>query len=379
MRRLVDKHLGQTVIIFTHGGFISAACHASRAQAVSRPGRAGTACTMPGANTKYWFAASTEEFTPSQMLEQARAAEEAGFDGLGASDHFAPWFPEGQAALAWVYLGALGQVTSKPIGTGVTPVIHHYHPGLIAQAFMSLEEMYPGRVWLGVGSGEALNEVPLGLDWPSPREKLERFELGLEAIDRLWNGETVTMDGGWFRLNEAKLYTRATSRPKLYVSAFGPQAARIAGRFGDGIWTLGDPEAAGEVLEAYRESCREHGKDEGEIIFQTGIAWHEDAATALEGARKWKPTQMSEVYLEDIHDPAEMQRMAEAQVSDEQFAQEGFLVGSDVDAHVDSIREMESAGATVICLQLIGAADPLGTIRTYGEKVLPALRGASVS
>ena len=186
------------------------------------------------------------------------------------------------------------------------------------------------------------------------------------------------MDAGWFRLEKAKLYTRAEERPKLYVSAFGPQAARIAGRFGDGIWTLGDPESAGEVLEAYRESCREHGKEEGEIIFQTGMAWHQDERAALEGARKWKPTQMEEVYRDDIHDPAEMQRIAAERVSDEQLAKEGFLVGSDLDGPIESIREMEAAGATVICLQLIGDADPLGTIRTYGEKVLPALRGAPV-
>ena len=118
---------------------------------------------------KYWFATSTEEFAPSEMLEQAKAADRAGFDGIGTSDHFAPWFPDGQAANAWVYLGALGQVTAKPIGTGVTPVVHHYHPGVVAQAFMSLEELYPGRVFLGVGSGEAVNETPLGLDWPPTR------------------------------------------------------------------------------------------------------------------------------------------------------------------------------------------------------------------
>ena len=329
--------------------------------------------------TKYWFAASAEEYPPSQMLELAQAAEEAGFDGLGVSDHFAPWFPDGQASQAWVYLGAVGQVTTKPIGTGVTPVLHHYHPGLIAQAFMSLEEMYPGRVWLGVGSGEALNEVPLGLvDWPSPAEKLGRFESGLEAIDRLWSGETVTMDAGWFRLEQAKLYTLAAGRPKLYVSAFGPQAARIAGRFGDGLWTLGDPESAPEVIEAYRASCAENDKPVGEIILQSGMAWHEDGRAALEGARRWKPTQMDEVYLEDIHDPAEMQRLAEEQVSDEQFANEGFLVGSDLDGPIESLREMEGLGATIICLQLIGQADPLGTIRTFGEKVLPELRGSRV-
>ena len=180
--------------------------------------------------TRYWFAASTEEFTPSEMVEQCRAAEAAGFDALAASDHFAPWFPDGRASSAWAFLGAVGQLTTKPIGTSVTPVLHHYHPGVIAQTFMSLEELYPGRVYLGAGSGEALNEVPLGIEWPEPHAKLERFEAGLDAILRLWEGETVTVDAGWFRLREAKLYTRAAARPRLYVSAFGPRAARIAGQ-----------------------------------------------------------------------------------------------------------------------------------------------------
>lgn len=323
---------------------------------------------------EYWFSASTEEFTPSEMVEQAKAAEEAGFDGLGASDHFAPWFPDGEASHAWVTLSAIGQVTSMPIGTGVTPVQHHYHPGAIAQAFMSLEELYPGRVFLGVGSGEAVNEVPLGLDWPEFSEQKKRFEAGLEAITRLWNGETVTMDGGWFSLKEAKLWTRAESRPKMYVSAFGPQAAEVAGKYGDGLWTLGDPEAAPEIVDAYKRACEKNGKEVGEIIFHAGFAWAEDDEAAIEGARRWKPTQLPELYLEDIPDQDDMQRRADEQMTDEQFAKEGFLVGSDTDEHVRRIREMESAGATVICLQLIGQADPMGSIRTYGEKVLPALR-----
>jgi len=159
---------------------------------------------------------------------------------------------------------------------------------------MTLEALYPGRVFLGVGSGEAVNEVPLGLDWPSPREQHERFEAGLEAITRLWNGETVTMDGGWFELKEAKLWTRARSKPKLYVSAFGPQAAQIAGRYGDGLWTLGDPDSAPEVIDAYREACAQSGKDVGEIILQSGIAWAEDEAEAIAGAKRWKPTQLPE-------------------------------------------------------------------------------------
>jgi coenzyme F420-dependent glucose-6-phosphate dehydrogenase len=328
--------------------------------------------------TQYWFAASTEEFTPSAMLEQARAAERAGFDGLGASDHFAPWFPDGEASQAWIFLGALGQVTTKPIGTGVTPVVHHYHPGLIAQAFMSLEDLYPGRVFLGVGSGEAVNESPLGLDWPPFSEQRDRLSAGLEAITRLWNGETVTMDAGWFKLKEAKLWTRAKSRPKLYVSAFGPQAAEVAGRYGDGLWTLGDSERAPEVIEAYRDACRRHGRAEGEIILHAGFAWAEDEDAVIRGARKWKPTQLPELYLEDIPDQEDMQRRADAQMTDEEFAKEGFIIGSDPEEHVTRIRELEAAGASVVCLQLIGDADPLGSIRTYGEEVLPVLRGARV-
>jgi coenzyme F420-dependent glucose-6-phosphate dehydrogenase len=308
------------------------------------------------------------------MLEQAKAADRAGFDGLGTSDHFAPWFPDGQATQAWVYLGALGQVTQKPIGTGVTPIIHHYHPGLVAQAFMSLEELYPGRVFLGVGSGEAVNEMPLGMDWPPYEEQRRRLETGLEAITRLWNGETVTMDAGWFKLRDARLWTRAQTRPKLYVSAFGPQSAQVAARFGDGLWTLGDPEKAPAIVEAYRAACDDLGKEPGEIIFQAGFAWADDEREAIEGARHWKPTQLPELYLEDIADQEDMQRRADEQLSDEDFAREGFLISSDPEAHVERIREMEQAGATVICLQLIGRADPFGSILTYGESVLPALR-----
>ena len=324
--------------------------------------------------TQYWFAASTEEFLPSEMIEQAKAAEQAGFDALGVSDHFAPWWPEGRASSGWVHLAAVGQVTTKPIGTGVTPIVHHYHPGLVAQTWMSLEELYPGRVWLGVGSGEALNEIPLGADWPSPGEKIERMAQGLEAITRLWDGETVTMDAGWFRLKDAKLYTRAKSRPKLYVSAFGPQAAAVAGRYGDGLWTLADPETAPEVIDAYRVACGRNGKDPGEIIVQAGFHLADDEQRAIQGARHWKATQLPEVYKDPLHDPAEMLAKADDQMSDEEFAHEGFLVGADAGEHVERIREMQGVGATVVSLQLIGNEDPMGSIRRYGEEVLPKLR-----
>ncbi|MDO9355344.1 MAG: LLM class flavin-dependent oxidoreductase [Solirubrobacteraceae bacterium] len=326
------------------------------------------------AHTQYWFGGSTEEFTPPVLVEQAKAAEAAGFDALGLSDHFAPWFPEGEGSQAWVTLGAIGQVTTKPLATGVTPVVHHYHPGVVAQAFMSLESLYPGRITLGVGSGESVNESPLGLDWPSVPEQQARFAAGLEAITRLWDGETVSMDTDWFRLKDAKLWTRAAGRPRMIVSAFGPKAARIAGQFGDGVWTLGDPESAPEVIDAYRSACEEFGRPVGPIVAQSGMAWASDRDAAIKGAARWKPTQLPELYTDDISGQEDMQRRADEQVTDEEFATEGFIVSDSVDEHVSRIREIEDLGVDVVALQLIGQADPDGTIRTYGEQVLPALR-----
>ena len=324
--------------------------------------------------TQYWFAGATEEFTPPQLVDQARAAEAAGFDALGLSDHWAPWFPDGQGAQAWVTLGAIGQVTSKPLATGVTPIVHHYHPGHVAQAFMSLESLYPGRITLGVGSGESVNETPLGLDWPGVPEQQARFEAGLEAIRRLWDGETVTMETDWFSLKNAKLWTRAEGRPRMIVSAFGPKAAAIAGRWGDGLWTLADPETAPEVIDAYREAAKDAGRQPGPIVVQSGMAWAEDRDAVIKGARRWKPTQLPELYTDDIWSQEDMQQRADEQMTDEEFATDGFIISEDPAEHVRRIKEAEQLGADVVCLQLIGQADPDGTIRTYAEEILPALR-----
>lgn len=324
---------------------------------------------------QFWFAASTEEFTPSQMLEQARAADRAGFEALGASDHFVPWFPGGQGASAWVHLPALSQHTDKPLFTSVTPILHHYHPAVVAQFFMNLAELH-GDVILGAGSAEAISEVPLGLDWPRPRAMLERFEAGLEAITRLWAGETVTMDGGWFRLDEARLFTLARKPPRMIVSAFGPQAAEIAGRYGQGLWTLGDPEMAPKVIDAYRASCERHGKEVGDIVVQAGFALGDDEAALIKATKKWKTTQFPEYYLDDHHDLDAMAAESERRMTDDEFAHEGFLVSADPDEHVRRIEEMAGIdGVTVVCLQGIGDVDPVGSIRRYGEEVLPRLGG----
>jgi coenzyme F420-dependent glucose-6-phosphate dehydrogenase len=207
---------------------------------------------------------------------------------------------------------------------------------------------------------------------------LERFARGLEAITRLWDGETVTMDGGWFKLDQARLMTMAKTRPRMIVSAFGPDAANIAGKYGDGLWTLGDPESAPEVIEAYKKSCAEHGREVGEIVLQAGFALGDDEAALIKATKKWKTTQFPEYYLEDHHDLDKMAAEAESRMTDEEFAHEGFLVSADPQEHIRRIQEMIDLddAVTTICLQSIGDYDPATSIRRYGEEVLPALRGA---
>jgi coenzyme F420-dependent glucose-6-phosphate dehydrogenase len=161
------------------------------------------------------------------------------------------------------------------------------------------------------------------------------------------------------------------------VSVFGPDAAGVAARFGDGLWTLADPESAPDLIEIYKRECEAAGKEPGEIILQTGFSWARDDAAALEGARVWKATQPPEFFTDDWHDPKAMYEHAEAEVSDEEFM-ESYIVGSDPEFHLGRIRAVERLGATIVCLQNGSGADPLGALRTYGERVLPALKGARV-
>src|SRR3954470_16424897 len=178
--------------------------------------------------TRYFIGLSQEQFPPEDLLRQAVAAEQAGFDGISTSDHLQPWWEPGESGHTWPWLGAAGAVTGDlPIGTAVTPVARRYHPALIAQAWMTLERLFPGRPFLGVGSGEALNEVPVGDDWPSPGDQVERMAEGLSIIRRLWDGETITEDGRFYRCRDLKLHPLADRRPPIWVSAFGPRAARV--------------------------------------------------------------------------------------------------------------------------------------------------------
>jgi coenzyme F420-dependent glucose-6-phosphate dehydrogenase len=325
-------------------------------------------------DTRYWTQLATEQYPPSDLVRQAVEAEQAGFDALNVSDHYQPWWEPGESGHAWVTLGAIGHATeSIPIGTGVTAPVFRHNPAVVAQAFTTVEELFPGRSFLGIGSGEALNEVPCGMDWPPVGQQIERMEEALEIIGRLFDGERLDYDGRHFKTHQAYLHTRGERRPPIYVSAFGERAAGVAARLSDGLWTLADPEQAPTVIDAYKSACDDAGTEPGEIILQGGFSWAEDEDAALEGCRVWKATQPSEYYTEDWHDPQAMQENAAKQISDDEFKQ-SYIISSDPDHHVERVREIEQMGATIVCLQNASGADPHGALKVYGEKVLPALR-----
>ena len=330
--------------------------------------------------TRYFFGASHEEFPPEQLLRDAVAAERAGFDGISASDHLQPWWEPGESGHAWVWLGAAGQATERvPLGTGVTSTAARYHPALIAQAWMTLERMFPGRPFLGIGSGEALNEVPVGDDWPSTGDQIARMDEALGFIRRLWDGETITEEGRFYRLEDTKLHTLADRRPPIWVSAFGPQAAEVAGRHGDGLWTLPDPESTPAVVDAYREARAKAGREgDGEIVFQALISYAGSDEEALEAARKWKGAQPPDHFKADWHKPRDMYEHGEQEVDDEQFAQ-NIIAASEPEAVQQRLRELEDLGGTVVVLQNNSAADPRRAIEVIGGDVLPALRGSGVT
>jgi coenzyme F420-dependent glucose-6-phosphate dehydrogenase len=325
---------------------------------------------------EYWTQLATEQYAPSDLVRQAAEAERAGFDALNVSDHFQPWWEPGESGHAWVLLGAIANATeSIPIGTGVTAPVFRHNPAVTAQAFTTVEELAPGRAFLGIGSGEALNESPCGMDWPSPGEQVERMEEALEIINRLFDGERLDYEGKHFKTKQAFLHTRPERRVPIYVSAFGPRAAGVAARLSDGLWTLADPENAPGVIDAYRSACDDAGKEPGAIILQSGFSFAEDDDAALEGARVWKGTQPDEFYTDDWHDPKAMEKKAAQEISDDEF-KEAYIISSDPEVHADRIREIEKMGATVVCLQNASGADPHRALEVYGQKVLPALQGA---
>jgi coenzyme F420-dependent glucose-6-phosphate dehydrogenase len=324
------------------------------------------------------YKASSEQFGPTELLEFGVLAEQMGFDSVFLSDHFQPWMHDGGHApstLPW--LGALGARTERVlIGTSVLTPTFRYHPAVIAQAFATLGVMFPGRVILGVGTGEALNEVTLGLEWPDAPERFQRLKESIQLIEKLWEGERVTFDGTYYSVKDATVYDRPDQPVPIYIGASGPAATRLAGRIADGyITTSGkDPKLYSEtLLPALHEGLEKAHRtlDDVDTLMEVKVSFHPDHDTALEKTRFWGPLALSPEEKRDVHDPIEMQRRA-GELPIERVASR-FIVSTDPDEHVEKIATYIDLGFRHLVFHDPGE-DQEQFLRMYGTEILPRLR-----
>jgi coenzyme F420-dependent glucose-6-phosphate dehydrogenase len=326
---------------------------------------------------RFGYKASAEQFGPVELLDNAVAAEAAGFDSVFISDHFQPWMHDGghaPAALPW--LGALGARTSRIlIGTSVLTPTFRYHPAVVAQAIATLAVMNPGRVILGVGTGEALNEVTLGLEWPEPPVRFQRLKESIALMRELWDHERVTFEGSFWRVEDATVYDRPDQPVPVYIGAAGPAAARLAGRIGDGLITTSGKNPAlytDTLLPAVAEGeGKAERADEVDRMIEVKVSYHPDLATGRERTRFWAPLALSAEEKMGIHDPREMQRRAAALPIER--AASRFIVSDDPDEHVERIAAYVDMGFRHLVFHDPGH-DQGAFLQRYAEDILPRLR-----
>jgi coenzyme F420-dependent glucose-6-phosphate dehydrogenase len=320
------------------------------------------------------YAAMLEQYGPVEVTDYTVAAEAAGFTGVMAADHFQPWVPsQGQAAFVWNVLTAMGLRTSGDLGPGVTCPSFRFHPAIVAQASATLEVMYPGRHWLGIGSGEALNEHVTAGYWPEAPERLERMWEAVEVIQKLFTGKDVKHRGTYFRMETCRLWTMPDTAPPIYIATAGPLTAKRAGRQADGIITPGAPaEKITSLLGRFDAGAKEAGRDPGSQvkILQLHLSWAATEQEALDNAVRDWPNGGMKFPKQDIRSPFDFEQMAKL-VRPEDF--EGrMLITSDLDAHRAEIQRYLDLGFDRIYLHNVGS-NQLEWIEAFGREVLPKL------
>ena len=323
------------------------------------------------------YKASAEQFPPRRLLDLAVAAEAAGFESVWTSDHFQPWrHTDGHAPNALVWLGAATQATSRiTLGTSVLTPSFRYNPAVVAQAFATLGCLAPGRVILGVGTGESMNEIPVGVEWPEQAERFARLRESVTLIDRLFPEEFVSFDGEYFRTHHATIYDRPDEPVPVYIAASGPAAARLAGRIGDGlICTSGKgPELYMDtLLPAVVEGAVKAGRDPAALrrMIEMKVSFDPDHERAMEDTKIWAALALSGEQKVGVDDPREMERLAKGV---EDVAHRRWLVSSDPDEHVEQIATYVGYGFDHLVFHFPGN-DQEAAIARYGELILPRLR-----
>jgi coenzyme F420-dependent glucose-6-phosphate dehydrogenase len=320
------------------------------------------------------YAAMLEQFHPTDVVALSAAAEAAGFSGVMAADHFQPWVPQqGQASFVWNVLTALGERTTGDMGPGVTCPSFRFHPSIVAQASATLEAMYPGRFWLGLGSGEALNEHVVGGYWPEAPERLLRMWEAIEVIQKLFSGKDVKHSGRFFTLETTRLWTMPAAPPPIFVATSGPITAKRAGKVVDGIITPGATvEKIAGLLAKFDEGAREAGKDPATMpkILQLHLSWAPTDEEALQNAMTEWPNGGMKFAKQDIRSPFDFEQMA-ALVRPEDF-QGRMLISHDLDAHRQEIQKFLDLGIDRVYLHNVGR-NQADWIEAFSREVLPKL------
>jgi coenzyme F420-dependent glucose-6-phosphate dehydrogenase len=327
------------------------------------------------------YKASAEQFGPNELLEYSILAEQRGFDSVFISDHFQPWrHTDGHAPFSMAWMCALGARTSRiTMGTSVLTPTFRYHPSVVAQAFGTLGVMFPGRVILGVGTGESLNEVPAtGLAWPEPKERTARLKEALTLIRQLWSEQRVSFKGQYYRTDKATIYDRPSLAPPIYVAAAGPVLAKYAGQFADGFICT-----SGKAPELYRDTllpsvttgiqAADRTPEDIDMMIEMKVSFDSDPQRALEDTRHWAALSLSPEEKISVEDPLEMERLADLLPAER--AAKRWIVSTDAEEHVARIKPYLDLGFRHLVFHAPGS-DQARFLNLYADQVLPRLRAA---
>jgi len=328
------------------------------------------------ASIGYW--AAHEQYSMHELLKFVVEAEKGGFNTVMTSDHFHPWWHDNAYGnFTWVWIAAAAERTKRmQFVTGVTAPIYRYHPAIIAQAFASLDVLYPGRIGLGLGSGEAMNESPLGFDWPRPMARLTRTKESIQIIKQLWNqreseGGFANFNGEYFLIRNAKLYTLPSSHIPIYMAATGQHATKVAAIYSDGLISYLQTVEAGKVLHVFDTTAEKEGRDlhSLEKIAEYKVSFSEDYEAAFKSATFWRATLIKNVFDSDISDPRKLQRKAEKEVPDEKLKQ-AIQITTSIEDCIRSIEEYFKAGFTRVYIHST-SPDEIKFIQMFSKKVMP--------
>ncbi|MBS7635709.1 TIGR03557 family F420-dependent LLM class oxidoreductase [Candidatus Bathyarchaeota archaeon] len=326
---------------------------------------------------RFGFYAAHEQYDPTRLLDFAVKAERYGFDTVWSSDHFHPWaHTDANSGFAWIWLATAADRTQKVTLGTVTPTLLRYHPGVVAQAFATLNFMYPNRIFLCLATGEAMNEVPLGLPWPPYKERLARLEESLVIIKRLWMENFIDFEGKYYRLRKANLYTKPKTKIPLYVAANGPSAAYLAGKYADGLLTSGrvfDEKFKPELLPALERGARDAERDPSEIerIVHIITSYDEDYDKAVEGCKFWNATMVPGIFNAEVYDPRIIEEKAQS-ITKEEVIKKRFIVTSEEEA-IKKIESYLKFGIREVEF-LSTSPNQDKFIKFFGEKVFPYFR-----